>query len=56
MGLIQTPDQLRFSYIAIIEGGKRILSGGDPGAVDNVLETYMNMSVSFLFAIITSLM
>uniref|UniRef100_T1IJ27 protein-tyrosine-phosphatase n=1 Tax=Strigamia maritima TaxID=126957 RepID=T1IJ27_STRMM len=27
MGLIQTPDQLRFSYLAIIEGGKRILSG-----------------------------
>ncbi|XP_070575802.1 tyrosine-protein phosphatase non-receptor type 2-like isoform X2 [Ptychodera flava] len=25
MGLIQTPDQLRFSYLAIIEGAKRIL-------------------------------
>jgi protein tyrosine phosphatase len=26
MGLIQTADQLRFSYLAIIEGGKRILN------------------------------
>ena len=26
MGLIQTPDQLRFSYLAIIEGAKRVLS------------------------------
>ena len=46
MGLIQTPDQLRFSYIAIIEGGKRILSGSSPSTVNNVLETYMNMKVS----------
>lgn len=27
MGLIQTPDQLRFSYLAIIEGAKKILIG-----------------------------
>jgi len=26
MGLIQTPDQLRFSYLSIIEGTKRVLS------------------------------
>ncbi|XP_067135573.1 tyrosine-protein phosphatase non-receptor type 2 [Centruroides vittatus] len=26
MGLIQTPDQLRFSYLAIIEGAKKILN------------------------------
>jgi len=25
MGLIQTPDQLRFSYMAVIEGAKSIL-------------------------------
>jgi len=24
MGLIQTPDQLRFSYLAMIEGAKRL--------------------------------
>ena len=24
MGLIQTPDQLRFSYLALIEGAKRL--------------------------------
>lgn len=28
MGLIQTPDQLRFSYMAVIEGAKYIM--GDP--------------------------
>lgn len=44
MGLIQTPDQLRFSYLAIIAGGKRILSGTGTSSVNNVLETYMNMS------------
>lgn len=44
MGLIQTPDQLRFSYLAIIAGGKRILSGSNSSSVNNVLETYMNMS------------
>lgn len=27
MGLIQTPDQLRFSYMAVIEGAKLILTG-----------------------------
>lgn len=26
MGLIQTPDQLRFSYMAVIEGAKLILT------------------------------
>jgi len=26
MGLIQTPDQLRFSYLAMIEGAKRLFS------------------------------
>ena len=29
MGLIQTPDQLRFSYLAVIEGGRRILNLSD---------------------------
>lgn len=28
MGLIQTPDQLRFSYMAVIEGAKLILTDG----------------------------
>lgn len=30
MGLIQTPDQLRFSYLSVIEGGKHILSNLPP--------------------------
>lgn len=35
MGLIQTADQLRFSYQAIIEGAKRILSSSpDSGFFD----------------------
>lgn len=33
MGLIQTPDQLRFSYLAILEGAKRLLNR-EPGSVD----------------------
>ncbi|XP_060080818.1 tyrosine-protein phosphatase non-receptor type 1-like [Ylistrum balloti] len=39
MGLIQTPDQLRFSYLAIIEGGHRILANED--STLSVLEGYM---------------
>ncbi|AWO97108.1 putative tyrosine-protein phosphatase non-receptor type 2-like [Scophthalmus maximus] len=33
MGLIQTPDQLRFSYMAVIEGGRLILT--DSSALQN---------------------
>ena len=29
LGLIQTPDQLRFSYIAILHGADRVLKGDD---------------------------
>lgn len=29
MGLIQTPDQLRFSYLALIEGAKQLFSSND---------------------------
>ncbi|XP_033754125.1 tyrosine-protein phosphatase non-receptor type 1-like isoform X2 [Pecten maximus] len=39
MGLIQTADQLRFSYMAIIEGGHRILANDD--STLSVLEGYM---------------
>lgn len=34
MGLIQTPDQLRFSYLSVIEGGNHILSNLPPLADD----------------------
>ncbi|GAB1601933.1 tyrosine-protein phosphatase non-receptor type 1-like isoform X2 [Argonauta hians] len=37
MGLVQTPDQLRFSYLSIIDGGKEILS--NPRPVKNQLDT-----------------
>lgn len=33
MGLIQTPDQLRFSYMAIIEGSKLILTSNSVAQV-----------------------
>jgi len=43
MGLIQTPDQLRFSYLAIVAGAKRIgiksvLSVPDISANNNAIE------------------
>ncbi|KAK3085951.1 hypothetical protein FSP39_011214 [Pinctada imbricata] len=41
MGLIQTPDQLRFSFQAIIEGGKRILAK-DSDTMD-VLSSYSEL-------------
>jgi hypothetical protein len=40
MGLIQTADQLRFSYLAIIEGGKRILNKEQLSTMD-VLSSYI---------------
>ena len=40
MGLIQTPEQLRFSYMSVIEGGHRILANED--STLNVLSTYMH--------------
>lgn len=33
MGLIQTPDQLRFSYMAVIEGSKLILTSNSVAQV-----------------------
>lgn len=33
MGLIQTPDQLRFSYMAVMEGSKLILEGSSTAQV-----------------------
>lgn len=33
MGLIQTPDQLRFSYMAVIEGAKLILTDNSTAQV-----------------------
>ncbi|XP_064598724.1 tyrosine-protein phosphatase non-receptor type 2-like [Liolophura sinensis] len=35
MGLIQTPDQLRFSYLAVIEGARRILYADDFSKIEN---------------------
>lgn len=41
MGLIQTPEQLRFSYQAIIEGAKQLL---DPNAEVNKTNSINNIS------------
>lgn len=38
MGLIQTPDQLRFSYMAVIEGAKYIM--GDSTMQVNTLSAF----------------
>jgi protein tyrosine phosphatase len=39
MGLIQTADQFRFSYIAIIEGGKRILNSSLDSGFEEVIKS-----------------
>jgi tyrosine-protein phosphatase non-receptor type 1 len=43
MGLIQTADQLRFSYLAIIDGGRQILSSSGKAQLD-ILSDYLNVS------------
>ncbi|GFT00952.1 tyrosine-protein phosphatase non-receptor type 1 [Nephila pilipes] len=47
MGLIQTPDQLRFSYLAIIEGAKRVLPNktllNSPSENENLTEAHRNI-------------
>ena len=55
MGLIQTADQLRFSYMAVIEGCKHVLStstvdsGIDNGAICQVREclTALNITIAY---------
>ncbi|GIX68498.1 tyrosine-protein phosphatase non-receptor type 1 [Caerostris darwini] len=50
MGLIQTPDQLRFSYLAIIEGAKRVLPEATlnnvPSENENLTEAHRNIYIS----------
>ncbi|XP_055929076.1 tyrosine-protein phosphatase non-receptor type 2-like isoform X1 [Argiope bruennichi] len=47
MGLIQTPDQLRFSYVAIIEGAKRVLSMPNvPSGNENLSKTHKKICFS----------
>lgn len=48
MGLIQTPDQLRFSYLAVLEGAKYIM--GDPSV--QVLEQYTRPVVFPVFVFV----
>lgn len=45
MGLIQTADQLRFSYLAIIEGGKKLLNKEQISTID-VLDSYIEEEVT----------
>lgn len=47
MGLIQTPDQLRFSYAAIIEGAKQLPSNN---VVTNTNSQQYN-AISYVFMI-----
>lgn len=52
MGLIQTPDQLRFSYLAILEGSKKMFnlqnggSGGSPSQANHNNESSSSVSSS----------
>ena len=48
MGLIQTPDQLRFSYLSVIEGGKHILSNLPP-LEDDPLVRFMYLLILLFF-------
>lgn len=41
MGLIQTPDQLRFSYMAVLEGAKHIM--GDSSVQVPALHTHTHI-------------
>ncbi|ESO89817.1 hypothetical protein LOTGIDRAFT_218669 [Lottia gigantea] len=46
MGLIQTPDQLRFSYLAVIEGGQRLLDLSDANSnVKQVLDNEVSVNL-----------
>lgn len=49
MGLIQTPDQLRFSYMTIIEGGKFIK--GDSNIQVNFFREINNTCVLYMISI-----
>lgn len=41
MGLIQTADQLRFSYLAVIEGAKFIMGDSSMQVSATLLQEYM---------------
>lgn len=49
MGLVQTPDQLRFSFLSIIDGGKQILSNPPPSK-ENEIDT-VSLSYGYLTAL-----
>ena len=46
MGLIQTFDQLKFSYMAIIAGGKQITANSGAQQVNSVLDNYLDKEVN----------
>jgi protein tyrosine phosphatase len=52
MGLIQTADQLRFSYLAIIEGGKRILNKEQLSSYIAEVQTLHRLFKSHYFMVI----
>lgn len=45
MGLIQTYDQLKFSYMAIIAGGRQLTASTGAQQVNNVLDNYLENRV-----------
>ena len=56
MGLIQTADQLRFSYIAILEGAKRLFQDNSSVQVCYGFKSFLMMHVVFLSTVIGSLL
>lgn len=48
MGLIQTFDQLKFSYMAIIAGGRQLTASTGAQQVNSVLNNYMVSTVNVL--------
>ena len=57
MGLIQTPDQLRFSYMAVIEGAKLIVTDSSATQVaesqDWGVRLYLGKSLGRVFRLLT---
>ena len=42
MGLIQTAEQLKFSYMAIISGAKKLIALAGAREVNHVLDDYLD--------------
>lgn len=55
MGLIQTPDQLRFSYMAVLEGSKSIMGDSSVQVPEHTMTKSIRQYIKYLFFYIFSL-